>query len=97
MPDNRVIVAVCDPSMFDRLVTVATWRDAQKPAGAKYNPVIRLTNYGTAPVSGKGLQLPGSGYWPGNDPRDPDAYSARIMKLAKPYENKRAPADLFTR
>ena len=97
MPDNRVICAVADPSLFGSLVTVGKWRDAQKPQGAKYDPIIRVTKYGVAPVSGAGYQLPGHGYWTGNDPRDMDAYSARIMKLAKPYENRTGPADLFTR
>lgn len=86
---------VIDPSMFKKPVTIVAWRDAQKKPGSRYTPYVTLTWPGTAPKDKNGRKLPGSGYWPGFDPKEgADAHALKTMRAYKPYEGKMPPKAL---
>jgi hypothetical protein len=86
---------VIDPSLFKAPVTVTKWRDGQKRPKAKYTPYLTLTRIGQAPLDVNRKRLPGSGYWPGHDPREGmDKHASRTMKRYKPWEGRVPPRDL---
>jgi hypothetical protein len=86
---------VIDPALFQVPATIRQWRDVQRKPGSRYTPYVTLTRLGQAPKDAKGAQLPGSGYWPGADPREGvDAHSVKVMRLYKPYEGRIAPKTL---
>jgi hypothetical protein len=78
---------VIDPSLFDGPATAEQWAGAMKKA-ARSNPFVTVTNPGEAPVRPDGKRAPGSGYWPGADPTDPDAFSRDVMARFKPLEKR---------
>jgi hypothetical protein len=92
LKDNKQRWYVIDPSMFKAPVTIATWKKAQKRPGGHYDPYVTLTRLGQAPVDATKKRLPGTGYWPGPDPKEgPDAHAVKMMRRYKPYEGKMPP------
>jgi hypothetical protein len=85
---------VMDPSMFRGPVPVARWKGAQKRPNARYEPYVTITRVGQAPRDPRGARLPGSGYWPGHDPRDLDQHAVATMRRYKPREGRVAIASL---
>lgn len=83
---------VLDPSLFNRPVPIQTWKLMMKRRNASYEPYSVVTHLGQAPKDPRGTQLPGSGYWPGKDPRDIDQHAMQVMQLYKPYEGRIPPA-----
>jgi hypothetical protein len=82
---------VFDPSIFKRPVTIARWARAQKRYQNSRNPFICITRIGQAPRKPIGI-CPGTGYWPGADPRHgADYHALGVMKLFKPWEGRMAP------
>jgi hypothetical protein len=77
--------AVIDPSLFRGPVKIVTWKTKQKRPGSRYEPYITVTAVGVAPKDATGHRLPGSGYWPGPDPREGTTKHA----LARMAEYKR--------
>jgi hypothetical protein len=78
---------VIDPALFRAPATIAQWRDALKKPGSRYTPYITLTRIGQAPKDPHGMKLPGSGYWPGVDPREGlDVHAVKTMQRYKPLE-----------
>jgi hypothetical protein len=93
--DGKQSWYVIDPSLFSKPVTIVAWRNAQKKPGSRYDPYITLTWPGAAPTDKNGRKLPGSGYWPGFDPREgPDTHALTTMRKYKPYEGKLPPKHL---
>jgi hypothetical protein len=89
---NKQAWYVIDPAMFQSPVTISQWRNAQRRSGSRYQPYITVTRVGQAPIDKNGRRLPGSGYWPGPDPREGlDAHAARVMRAYKPYEDRWPP------
>jgi len=83
---------VIDPSLFRRPVPIATWKNAQRRPSSRYQPYVTLTRLGQAPVGPTGKRLPGTGYWPGHDPRGgQDSHAVRMMKVYKPLEGRMPP------
>jgi Glutaminase len=89
---GKIVNMVLDPSLFNRPVSVAAWRNAQK----KYKhsrPYICKTRFGQSPTLPGGARAAGSGYWPAKDPaRGPDSHARKVMRLLKPYEGRVLPA-----
>lgn len=80
---------VFDPSLFRAPATITEWRDAQKKPGSRYTPYVTLTRLGQAPRDVHGARLPGSGYWPGPDPREGlDAHATKTMRLYKRQQGR---------
>jgi hypothetical protein len=86
---------VIDPSLFNNPVTITKWREAQKKNHAMLDPFVTLTRLGHPPKDPAGVLMPGSGYWPGKDPRSPDAHAMAVMRLYKPYEGRVPPASVY--
>lgn len=92
LQNNQQRWYVIDPAMFKAPVPIATWKNAQKRPGSRYDPYVTLTRLGTAPVDATHKRLPGTGYWPGHDPREGlDAHAVKTMRLYKPYEGRLPP------
>jgi hypothetical protein len=90
LSNGKVYDLVIDPSMFRGLVTVSTWAKAQKTTQNRL-PFICKTRIGQAPTGPDGKK-PGTGYWPGADPkRGADFHAVNLMKYFKPYEGRTAP------
>ncbi len=80
--NGRTELRVIDPSLFRQPVTVAEWAAKQKNTG-----VVRRTRLGEAPVLPTGRRAPGSGYWPGGDPREGGtAHALNTMRRYKTLE-----------
>src|SRR5262249_7926140 len=92
LADGKQRWYVIDPSLFKAPATITQWKNAQKRPNARYEPYLTLTRLGQAPKDPKGVRLPGSGYWPGKDPRDLRRHALAVMKLYKPYEGRIPPA-----
>jgi hypothetical protein len=83
---------VLDPALFKAPASIKAWRNAQVRQGAKVLPYVTWTRLGDAPVDINGRKLPGTGYWPGHDPKEgADAHAVKMMRLYKPYEGREAP------
>jgi hypothetical protein len=83
---------VIDPSLFKGPVSIKGWSKAQKKPNSQYEPIVRVTPPGKAPIDASGKQLPGSGYWPGPDPKvGVDAHAQATMRRHKPFEGKLPP------
>jgi hypothetical protein len=92
LKDGRQGWYVIDPALFDRPMSIKGWTKVQKKASSQYEPIVRVTPPGKAPVDAGGKQLPGSGYWPGPDPKvGVDRHAAATMKRYKPLEGKLPP------
>jgi hypothetical protein len=95
LPKGKQRWYVIDPSLFSRPVTVAQWRNIQKRPSAKYSPYLTLTRVGQAPLDIHRKRLPGSGYWPGHDPREGiDRHALSTMRRYKPWEGRIRPKDV---
>src|SRR5207244_7788376 len=74
--------------MFKAPVGIETWRSAQKRPGG-LSPHVTITRIGEAPLNAVGLRGPGTGYWPGPDPKEgADAHAARMMRLYLPRQGR---------
>lgn len=83
---------VIDPALFGGPATVNQWTQAQMrdPKGSK--PYLTLTRVGDAPIWVDKKRKPGSGYWPGTDPREgPREHALATMKKYKPWEGRTPP------
>lgn len=80
---------VIDPSLFNEPVTIARWENAQKKGPGSPMPYITLTRVGDAPTWPGGQKKPGTGYWPGSDPREGlHKHAVATMKRYKALEGK---------
>jgi hypothetical protein len=88
---------VIDPSLFKGPVTITTWKNSQKKPGARYNPYVTITRLGVAPTDATKKKLPGTGYWPGPDPKEgTDRHAVKMMRRYKPFEGRLPPANRVT-
>jgi hypothetical protein len=95
LQNNQQRWYVIDPSMFKGLVTITTWKNAQKKPGSRYDPYVTLTRLGVAPVDATNKRRPGTGYWPGHDPKEgTDVHAVKTMRLFKPFEGRLPPRSL---
>jgi hypothetical protein len=86
---------VIDPALFRAPASIREWRDTQKKPGSPYTPYVTVTRVGQAPKDAHGMRLPGSGYWPGPDPREgSDAHAVKTMRRYKPFEGRWPPRTL---
>jgi len=86
---------VIDPSMFQGPVKISAWKNAQKRPNARYEPYVTIARFGQSPTDPSGTRLPGSGYWPGTDPRNVDSHAVAVMRLFKPWEGRVPPSRVF--
>jgi hypothetical protein len=89
---------VIDPSLFKAPATITAWRNAQKRPGGKFDPYVTITRLGRAPKDATNKQLPGTGYWPGIDPREGvDLHALKMMRVYKPFEGRTPPKTITVR
>jgi hypothetical protein len=95
LANNKQRWYVIDPAMFKGPVTITAWKNAQKKPGGRYNPYVTITRLGVAPTDATKKKLPGTGYWPGPDPREgADTHASKMMRLYKPFQGKMPPRTL---
>jgi hypothetical protein len=83
---------VIDPALFKGPVAISTWRNTQKRPQARYNPYVTITRLGVAPTDATKKKLPGTGYWPGPDPKEGvDNHAVKMMRRYKPFQGKMPP------
>jgi hypothetical protein len=92
LQNNQQRWLVIDPALCNGPATITTWKNAQKKPGSRYDPYVTLTRVGVAPVDATNKRLPGTGYWPGHDPKEgADAHSVKTMRRYKPFEGRLPP------
>jgi WXG100 family type VII secretion target len=94
-PDGSVVPMVIDPSISKKPLTIEEWKGLMNDPNAK----TQVTDLGTPPTNpNTGIVFPGSGYWPGSDPRNGDlnGYSDDVMKRYKEAGEKGEPANPVT-
>jgi hypothetical protein len=79
--DGSVQMMVIDPSLFHEPVTIKKWLAVQTNGSKK--PFVSKTRLGQPPLLPNGKRARGHGYWPANDPGDPDAHARAKMKEFK--------------
>lgn len=89
---------VIDPSLFQAPATLTAWRAAQmKTSKGGHEPFMTVSRPGEPPLWVDKKKRPGSGYWPGNDPKEgAHQHAIATMKKYKPFEGK-APPKKFSR
>jgi hypothetical protein len=92
LKDGRQRWYVIDPALFKAPATLTYWRKMQIKPGSKHVPYVTLTYVGHAPKDIHGRRLPGSGYWPGHDPKEGlNVHAVKTMRSYKPYEGRNPP------
>jgi hypothetical protein len=83
---------VVDPSLFDKPAPIAQWVNAQMRSPRSHRPYVTLTKLGEAPIWVDHKRKPGTGYWPGSDPRPGlHDHAVTMMKKYKPWQGKDPP------
>lgn len=83
---------VIDPSLLAEPATLAQWEQAMMKTPKSPRPYLTVTKVGEAPVWVDRKRKPGTGYWPGPDPKDgPTAHAVATMRKYKPWEDKEPP------
>jgi hypothetical protein len=97
--DNSQRWYVIDPSLAAQPMTLSKWEQAQKRTPSSPRPYLTVTSVGKAPLWVDKKRKPGSGYWPGDDPKiqgvAPElvvhVHAVATMKRYKPLEGKAPP------
>lgn len=79
---------VLDPALFDGPVTLRQWMLGQMRRPEGHRPYLTLTVPGEAPKWIDGKPKPGTGYWPGKDPKE--GLTAHAMATMKKYKQREA-------
>jgi len=74
---GKIQAMVIDPSLFRQPVSVATWTAAM-PSTRRRHAYVTCTRLNVAPTGPNGRQFHGSGYVPGDDPKEGIARNAQI-------------------
>ncbi|MGL4550789.1 MAG: protein-glutamine glutaminase family protein [Gemmataceae bacterium] len=83
---------VIDPSLHAEPATLSQWEQAMMRTPKSPRPYLTITKLGEGPVWVDRKRKPGTGYWPGADPKDgPSAHAVATMKKYKPWEGKEPP------
>ncbi len=91
--DGSVLVAVIDPSLAEKPVSLSAWQKlmmydpASKTIRASgFKPRMDVTKWGQAPTDHTGRRLPGNGYSPAGSTGDPTRAARDTMALYKPLQ-----------
>jgi hypothetical protein len=88
---------VIDPSLHKEPATLTQWEQAMMRTPKSPHPYLTITKLGEGPVWVDRKRKPGSGYWPGADPKDgPSTHAVATMKKYKPWEGKEPPPKTVT-
>jgi len=83
---------VIDPSLSKEPWIIQRWEEAQMKDKDSHRPYVYVSRLGQPPKLLSGKPAPGTGYWPGTDPKEgPDTHAVKIMKQYKPLEGKALP------
>ncbi len=83
---GQVATYVIDPSLHKAPVPLATWQKRMMHPKVGFTPRLDVTVWGQPPRDGNGKRLPGSGYWPGEDPGDLTTEARKTMVMYKPHQ-----------
>jgi hypothetical protein len=83
---GQVATYVLDPSLHKSPVPLATWQKRMMHPKVGFTPRLDVTVWGQPPRDGNGKRLPGSGYWPGEDPGDLTTEARKTMVMYKPHQ-----------
>ncbi len=83
---------VIDPSLLDKPGTVSEWEQTMMQTPKSPRPYLTVSKIGEGPLWLDKKRKPGTGYWPGPDPKDGvSAHAVATMKKYKPFEGKDPP------
>ncbi len=90
LADGSEGTCVIDPSLFDRPVILETWKSVIRPTDGAKAVHFAESRLGEAPATASGARFPGTGYWPGADPKEgADAHALATMGKYKTFEPAR--------
>ena len=75
--DGKTYGFIIDPALFKNPVSLKDWK--RSLMADTREPYISKTRLGEPPVQPDGIKARGTGYWPGESPRDPDAAARKVM------------------
>jgi hypothetical protein len=93
--DDKQRWYVIDPALGTAPMTISEWEAAQMRTPRSHKPYLTITKVGDAPLWVDKKRKPGSGYWPGNDPKiGLHEHAVATMKKYKPWEGKKPPKNI---